>query len=170
MKTANRIFSWGLIFVFILGFAFVPRGNVQAVSTGVVISQVYGGAGCTTANCSTYKNDYVVLFNLGSSPQSINGWSVQYGSATGTSTWSGVTPLPNVSIAPGQYYLIADHLAQWSQCSSNTRYHGINRHVCDGWQGGAGEYHDSLDMLWKRLRFSGKHCRFGWLWHNSQHL
>ncbi|MBK9713170.1 MAG: ExeM/NucH family extracellular endonuclease [Kouleothrix sp.] len=78
----------------------------MAVSTTVVISQVYGGAGCSTAGCSTYKNDYIELFNRGTSSQSLNGWSVQYASATGTS-WS-ATPLANVSLAPGQYYLIAE--------------------------------------------------------------
>jgi Big-like domain-containing protein/lamin tail-like protein/Calx-beta domain-containing protein len=79
----------------------------QAVSTGIVISQVYGGAGCGTAGCSTYKNDYIELFNRGGSAVSVNGWSVQYAAATGTSSWQ-VTNLPNVSIQPGQYFLVAE--------------------------------------------------------------
>src|SRR5689334_19645625 len=74
----------------------------QAISTTIVISQVYGGAGCATAGCSTYKNDYIELFNRGTSLQSLNGWSVQYASAAGTS-WQ-VTSLPNVSLAAGQYF------------------------------------------------------------------
>ncbi|HET7433359.1 MAG TPA: lamin tail domain-containing protein, partial [Thermoanaerobaculia bacterium] len=73
----------------------------------IVISQVYGGAGCGTVGCSTYKNDYIELFNSGGTAVSVNGWSVQYGPATGTSTWS-VTALTNVSIQPGQYYLVAE--------------------------------------------------------------
>jgi hypothetical protein len=40
-----------------------------------VISQVYGGAGCGTAGCSTYKNDYIELFNLGSSADERNAHS-----------------------------------------------------------------------------------------------
>src|SRR6188474_1515957 len=73
-----------------------PQATTQrvwkpAVSSGVVISQVYGGAGCGTAGCSTYKNDYIELFNRGASPQSLNGWSVQYAAAAGT-TWL-VNPL-----------------------------------------------------------------------------
>lgn len=68
--------------------SFVP--TTHALSSGVVISQVYGGAGCGTAGCSTYKNDYIELFNRGASPVSLNGWSVQYASATGSS-WA-VTP------------------------------------------------------------------------------
>jgi uncharacterized protein len=82
--------------------------TLLAPSTSVVISQVYGGAGCGTAGCSTYKNDYIELFNRGAAPQSLNGWSVQYASATNTTTWSGVTNLPNVTLQPGQYFLVAE--------------------------------------------------------------
>jgi hypothetical protein len=84
-------------------------GPVQAVSPNVVISQVYGGGGNTGA---TYTHDYIELFNRGSASQSLNGWSVQYASATGTGNFgSSATQqvdLPNVSIAPGQYYLIQE--------------------------------------------------------------
>lgn len=80
--------------------------SVQAVSPNVVVSQVYGGAGCGTAGCSTYKNDYIELFNRGTSAVSLNGWSVQYAAATGTA-WQ-TTALANVSLQPGQYYLVAE--------------------------------------------------------------
>ena len=100
-----------LVFVFALGLNFglyqLFLRSSQAVSTGIVISQVYGGAGCGTAGCSTYKNDYIELFNRGASAVSVNGWSVQYAAATGTSSWL-VTNLPNVTIQPGQYYLVAE--------------------------------------------------------------
>ena len=43
-----------------------------AVSTTVVISQVYGGGGNTGA---TYTNDFIELFNRGTSSASLNGWS-----------------------------------------------------------------------------------------------
>ncbi|MFD2785136.1 IPT/TIG domain-containing protein [Hymenobacter rubripertinctus] len=69
----------------------------------VVISQVYGGGGNAG---STYKNDFIELFNRGSAPVSLAGWSVQYASATGT-TWQ-VTPLTNVTIPAGGYYLIQE--------------------------------------------------------------
>lgn len=72
----------------------------------VVISQVYGGAGCGTPGCSTYKNDYIEIFNRGAAAVSVNGWSVQYAASTGTS-WQ-VTNLPNVSIPAGGYLLIAE--------------------------------------------------------------
>jgi len=69
--------------------------------TLVVISQIYGGGGNTGA---PYQNDYVELFNRGSSAVSLNNWSVQYAGATGN-TWT-VVALPNATINPGQYYLI----------------------------------------------------------------
>ncbi|MEA2328231.1 MAG: endonuclease mitochondrial, partial [Thermoanaerobaculia bacterium] len=87
----------------------IPSSEVNATpaTPGIlVLSQVYGGAGCGTVGCSTYKNDYIELFNRGGSPVSVNGWSVQYAAATGTA-WQ-VTNLPNVSIQPGQYFLVAE--------------------------------------------------------------
>ena len=65
-----------------------------------MISQVYGGGGNSGAS---YRNDFVELFNRSSNAVTLNGWSVQYAAAAGTS-WQ-VTPLTN-TIAPGGYYLI----------------------------------------------------------------
>lgn len=75
-------------------------GPAAAVSN-IVISQVYGGGGNSGA---TYKNDFIELFNRGSSAVSIHGWSLQYASAAGA-TWQ-VTPLPSLSLQPGQYLLV----------------------------------------------------------------
>jgi uncharacterized protein len=86
--------------------ATTQRRGKLALSSGVVISQIYGGAGCGTVGCSTYKNDYIELFNRGNTPISLNGWSVQYAAATGTS-WQ-VTSLTNVTLQPGQYYLVGE--------------------------------------------------------------
>ncbi len=72
----------------------------QAVSTSVVISEVYGGGGTTS---SRYKYDFVELFNVGSTPVNLGGWSVQYGSTSGT-TWL-VTALSG-TIQPGKYFLV----------------------------------------------------------------
>lgn len=82
-----------LIFTLFLGFS----SNAQ-----VVISQIYGGGGNTGAQ---YANDFIELFNRGSVAQDLTGWSVQYGSSTGTGNWS-VTNLPSFTLQPGQYYLI----------------------------------------------------------------
>jgi hypothetical protein len=93
------------LFQSLLSFLFLTVSS-QTISSQVVISQLYGGAGCGTAGCSTYKNDFIELFNRSASPVSLNGWSVQYASATGT-TWQ-VTALSNVTLQPGQYYLVAE--------------------------------------------------------------
>ena len=74
----------------------------HALSPNVVISQVYGGGGNAGA---TYRNDFIELFNRGTSPVSLTGWSVQYASSAGT-TWA-VTPLSG-TLAPGQYYLVQE--------------------------------------------------------------
>src|SRR6201986_268046 len=74
----------------------------HASASGVVISQVYGGGGNAG---STFKNDFIEVFNGGSATVSLSGWSVQYASAAGT-TWQ-VTAL-NGSLAPGQYFLVQE--------------------------------------------------------------
>lgn len=58
-------------------------GAMLAPAQSVVISQVYGGGGNTGA---TWRNDFVELFNRGTETVSVAGWTVEYGSATGT-TW-----------------------------------------------------------------------------------
>lgn len=75
---------------------------VEAVSTSIVISQVYGGGGNTGA---TYRNDFIELYNLGTTTVNLSGWSVQYASAT-NSNWT-ATPLSG-SLAPGHYYLVQE--------------------------------------------------------------
>lgn len=68
----------------------------------VVISQAYGGGGNAG---STYTNDFIELFNAGSTAVNLQGHSVQYASATGA-TFSGITLLPDFTLQPGQYFLI----------------------------------------------------------------
>src|SRR3981081_4256041 len=77
--------------------------SLRAASTGIVISQVYGGGGNAGA---TFKNDFIELFNRGSTSVDVSGWSVQYSSGTGT-TWQ-TTNLVGVTIQPGQYYLVQE--------------------------------------------------------------
>jgi predicted extracellular nuclease len=77
--------------------------TAAAVAPLVVVSQVYGGGGNSGA---TYKNDFIELYNRGSAPVSLNGWSVQYAAATGT-TWA-VTNLSNFSLQVGQHYLVQE--------------------------------------------------------------
>ncbi|WP_421385528.1 cell wall-binding repeat-containing protein [Bacillus salacetis] len=77
-------------------------GKAKASTTGdnVVISEVYGGGGNSGAE---YKNDFIELYNPTNAAISLDGWSVQYASKSGTS-WS-PTSLAGTIPAKG-YYLI----------------------------------------------------------------
>lgn len=90
----------------------IPLGVAPAavaLSPDIVISQVYGGGGNSGA---VYTHDFIELFNRGTTAVSLDGWSVQYASATGTgnfgATATQLTELPNVSLAPGQYLLVQE--------------------------------------------------------------
>jgi hypothetical protein len=79
---------------------FVLPAAAHAGTAGVVVSQVYGGGGNAGAS---FRNDYVELFNAGSTSVDVSSWTVQYATAAGTS-WQ-PTSLSG-SIAPGRYYLV----------------------------------------------------------------
>jgi hypothetical protein len=87
----------------------------QALSAGIVISQVYGNDG------TNVLFDYVELFNRGNTPVNITGWSVQVAKASNggmSSTWV-VTPLcPSGTciIPPHSYFLVGEF---GSSASSN---------------------------------------------------
>src|SRR5438132_10571868 len=82
--------------------------SAEALSTSVVISQVYGGGGNSGAQ---FTNDFIELFNRGGASIDLSGWSVQYTSATGAGNFGSaanlITPLTG-TIAPGQYVLIQE--------------------------------------------------------------
>jgi len=75
----------------------------QPSNSIIVVSQLYGAGGNSGAS---YQNDYVELYNRGSVPVDINGWSLQYASATGSGWDFSKQPLGG-TIAPGEYFLIA---------------------------------------------------------------
>lgn len=81
--------------------------TAQAASTGLVISQVYGGGGNSGA---LFTHDFIELFNRGTDSISLNNLSLQYASATGTGNFGSsatqLTELPNVTLQPGQYFLV----------------------------------------------------------------
>src|SRR5262245_60268236 len=58
-------------------FLLFPREARGALSPDIVISQVYGGGGNSGA---TFTNDFIELFNRGTTPVNISGWAVQYAS------------------------------------------------------------------------------------------
>lgn len=82
-----------LLLIVILGLAF----NVQSQ---VVINEVYGGGGNSG---STYRQDFIELYNNGATAVDLSGWSVQYASAAGT-TWAKTNLVG--SIPANSYYLI----------------------------------------------------------------
>jgi predicted extracellular nuclease len=69
------LISWGMLIV-----AFLPlfASPLPSPSNTIVISQVYGAGGNSGA---PYRNDFIELFNLGTTTVSLNGWSVQYASS-----------------------------------------------------------------------------------------
>jgi uncharacterized protein len=90
--------------VLVLGLS----GSATAVSSTVVISQIYGGGGNSGA---THTHDFVELFNRGSQTVDLEGWSIQYTSATGTGLFGApATQLTELSgsIAPGKYLLVQE--------------------------------------------------------------
>ncbi len=76
--------------------------NAQAQ---VVISQIYGGGGsASAAPFAPYANDFVELYNNGTSPVDLSTYSIQYASAAGTAT--SFTGVLTGSIPANSYYFI----------------------------------------------------------------
>ena len=123
MKRFYAVFI-GLL-VAALSFAFGTNPNVQSeqkiiseanlVSPNIVISQFYGGGG--NGATSQFANDFVVLFNRGSSPVSLNGWSTQYASSGGTN-WL-VTPLSNTHFNPS---VLSDQYGSMARAEPSCRH------------------------------------------------
>ncbi len=100
-----RLINRALALIMLIGL-FNTASPVKSVraATDIRISQVYGAGGNSGAS---YKNDFIELFNGGTSSVNLNGWSLQYASATGT-TWYNKTTLPDVTLLPGQYFLVVE--------------------------------------------------------------
>lgn len=89
----KKIFTLLLMFCAINSFAQVR------------ISQVYGGGGNTGA---TYNQDFVEIFNAGTTAANIGGYTAQYGSASGTGNWLLAGTIPaGTMLDPGKYFLIS---------------------------------------------------------------
>ncbi|MGV3541478.1 MAG: cadherin-like beta sandwich domain-containing protein [Rufibacter sp.] len=84
-----------LLLTCLSGLAFAQQAN------HLVISEVYGGAGNPNA---PFKSDYIEIYNPTGEAVSVNGWSLQYASTTGT-TWTKAA-LPDVSIPAKSYLLL----------------------------------------------------------------
>jgi DNA/RNA endonuclease G (NUC1) len=96
----------GAIAVTAAGGVATSSTNFTVTSSGgngsLTISQVYGGGGNSGA---TYKNDFIELYNAGSTAVDLSTYAVQYASATG-STWQETTL--SGTIQPGHHYLIQE--------------------------------------------------------------
>ncbi len=76
--------------------------SASAASTGLVITEVYGGGGNVGANLNA---DFVELYNPTASDISLDGKSLQYRSATGTGAANGVAGLSG-SVPAGEHFLV----------------------------------------------------------------
>ncbi len=106
---SRKILYLSLVISLVLGMlGLQPPQPVQAAST-LKISQVYGGGGNSGA---PYKHDFIEIFNAGTAAVSLDGLSLQYASAAGTGNFGSsatqLTELPNVSLEPGQYFLVQE--------------------------------------------------------------
>ena len=88
------------LFMLVLAALLLAAPAAQSASADIVISQVFAGGGNSNA---PYTNDFVELFNRGSTTIDLTTWSVQYASGAGT-TWQ-ATPLSG-SVPPGGRYLV----------------------------------------------------------------
>ena len=78
------------------------QGRAQAQMLN--ISEIYGGGGNANA---TFTNDFIELYNYGTTAFTLTGYSVFYAPAAATGSFTQSTALTG-SLAPGQYYLISE--------------------------------------------------------------
>lgn len=88
------------LFTLALAAALLVVPAARSASSEMVVSQVFAGGGNASA---PYTNDFVELFNRGTSTVDLSTWSIQYATGSGTS-WQ-VTPLSG-SVPAGGHYLI----------------------------------------------------------------
>ena len=143
-------------------FAAVTMQSAQAVSPDIVISQVYGGGGNTGA---PYLNDFVELFNRGTTTVSLSGMSVQYASATGTGNF-GSNAIAAIVRKPGARTVLPCTTCftgrGWGQFACT----GCNRHGKYEWLGRQGRPRqlDFRTSLQRRAAFRAARRN----WHSSR--
>ncbi|MCS3871324.1 hypothetical protein J3D55_004240 [Chryseobacterium ginsenosidimutans] len=86
------------IFTFIGFTSFIIFTNAQ-----IVISEIYSGGGNSG---SALKSDYIILKNIGPEKASLNEATIQYAPATGN--FNQYHTLPNITLNPGQSFLIQE--------------------------------------------------------------
>ncbi|HSU48371.1 MAG TPA: lamin tail domain-containing protein, partial [Arthrobacter sp.] len=94
--------SAGLIAAPLTAVPAAAEVSAAAGTSPVVINEAYLSGGSSGA---AFKNKFVELYNTSDAPVALDGWSVQYRSATGTAAPSGVAALSGSIPAKG-YYLV----------------------------------------------------------------
>jgi hypothetical protein len=89
-----------LLVVLAFAAALLVAPAARSASSDMVVSQVYAGGGNSGAS---YANDFVEIFNRGTTAIDLSTWSVQYASAASAS-WQ-ATALSG-SVQPGRYFLV----------------------------------------------------------------
>ncbi len=100
----------GLSFLLLTGIAFSVGSSEPSLfqgealgSTSVVIAEIFADG---SNSPSFYRKDYIVLFNLSNTTQSLNGWSIQTNTATSnTGPWPRQINLSG-SIQPKRFFLV----------------------------------------------------------------
>lgn len=102
MKTKIKVFYVLMALALAIGLVGMQPARPVEAANPIRLSQAYGGGGNSG---SYYTHDFIEIFNSSNSAVSLESWSVQYASATGSS-WQ-VTPLTG-SIPANSYYLIQE--------------------------------------------------------------
>ncbi|HEV8516446.1 MAG TPA: Ig-like domain-containing protein [Candidatus Limnocylindrales bacterium] len=103
--TIRRFVAVTVAACFVLALGAVPA---RTTSSSIVVSQVYGGGGNTGAPLT---NDYIEIFNRGTSLVDLSNWSLQYTSATGTGNFGANSALLSELggfLAPGEYLVVKE--------------------------------------------------------------
>ncbi|MFL5354509.1 lamin tail domain-containing protein [Archangium sp.] len=86
----------------VFGTVTITSTTPPGIANHVVISEFSGGNGTGTAA----TDEFIELYNPTDSPVDLNGWTVQYKSATGTTYSSSVTIPAGTFIQPKKYFLL----------------------------------------------------------------
>jgi predicted extracellular nuclease len=111
MKQPSQLLHALVLLALLLGagFPFSPSAAAPDGSPNLVISHLYTFGGDSGA---IYKFDFIEIYNRGNSPVSLKGLTLQYASATGAESFGAtparITPLPDTSLSPRQYFLVRE--------------------------------------------------------------
>ena len=102
-RSAAAVVGVAALTIAVVGVVAAQNPASAVPSSTLVVNEVYGGGGNSTA---TLTNDFIELYNAGTSAAPLDGYSVQYTSASGSGSWA-ATPLTG-SIPAGETYLVQE--------------------------------------------------------------